>query len=120
MSDTITLTLPYPPTANHLKYINRGVMRKSKEAKAYSLEVRQLATIARVQPLAGELLLSVRVFRPMRRGDLDNTLKACQDSLTGIAYQDDSQITRIEAERFDDKTNPRIEVTISRRLEPTT
>lgn len=33
-----------------------------------------------------------------KRIDLDNALKAIGDSLIGVGYQDDSQITRIVAE----------------------
>jgi Holliday junction resolvase RusA-like endonuclease len=52
------------------------------------------------------------VFRPARRGDLDNTLKSILDSLTGIAWDDDSQVRCIYAERREDKVNPRVEVEI--------
>lgn len=33
------------------------------------------------------------------RSDLDNTFKAIQDSLIGVAYEDDRQITKIIAEK---------------------
>lgn len=33
-------------------------------------------------------------------GDLDNKLKIIQDSLNGIAYQDDKQVIQIEAKKI--------------------
>jgi Holliday junction resolvase RusA-like endonuclease len=56
------------------------------------------------------LSVTFRVFRPVRRGDLDNRLKISQDALKGICFADDKQIVEIHAYRFDDKANPRIEI----------
>lgn len=52
----------------------------------------------------------IRVYRPQRRGDLDNTMKAILDSLSGLLYVDDKQVIEIHAKRFDDKKNPRVEI----------
>lgn len=41
--------------------------------------------------------------------DLDNLLKACADALNGVAYEDDKQITHINAARFY-SDRPRIEL----------
>jgi Holliday junction resolvase RusA-like endonuclease len=35
-----------------------------------------------------------------------------QDALSGVAYKDDGQIVGIYARRFEDKHNPRAEVTV--------
>jgi Holliday junction resolvase RusA-like endonuclease len=39
-------------------------------------------------------------FYGVKRGDLDNYVKSIMDSLNGIAYQDDKQIYRLQAEWF--------------------
>jgi Holliday junction resolvase RusA-like endonuclease len=52
------------------------------------------------------------VYRPQKRGDLDNTLKILVDSMKGIIYHDDEQVTVIHAERYDDKKNPRVDLLI--------
>ena len=49
------------------------------------------------------------------RADLDNTIKSILDSLQQIgAIQNDSLCVHIEAYKFIDKTNPRIEIELSR------
>jgi Holliday junction resolvase RusA-like endonuclease len=64
-------------------------------------------------PLQGELALSVRFyFGTKRKADLDNFNKLWQDALSGIVYNDDSQIGELHLYRDYDKTNPRIEVTV--------
>lgn len=44
--------------------------------------------------------------------DIDNYNKILLDSLTGIAYEDDSQIERLHIRKFYDKENPRIEIEV--------
>ncbi len=61
----------------------------------------------------GPVSVNVRVYRPARRGDLDNCLKVLLDALKGIAFVDDSQVVHIHARRYEDKANPRAEVTVS-------
>lgn len=63
-------------------------------------------------PIATELGLTVTFyFRTKRRRDLDNQNKLVLDALTGIVYEDDSQIAALQLFRFYDDTNPRIEIT---------
>ena len=70
----------------------------------------QCRSVHKGKPLTTALKLTVRVFikLPKRtvkekgdwhtsRPDLDNVIKAITDSLNGIAYEDDSQIVKIEA-----------------------
>jgi Holliday junction resolvase RusA-like endonuclease len=52
-------------------------------------------------------------FGTKRRADLDNFNKLSLDALTGIAYEDDSQIVALHLRRAYDKQNPRIEVSLS-------
>lgn len=106
----IHLTLPFPPSSNRYWRVFRGHAVKSAEARAYQEAV--FYTARGVEPLEGDLSIALRFFRPAKRGDLDNRIKQLCDSLQGIAYHDDKQIARLEAERFDDKKNPRVEVTI--------
>lgn len=104
------LTLPYPPTANLYwrKWRNRIV--KSAEARDYQRHVSYM--LGPIGPFTLPVRVSVLVYRPRRRGDLDNTLKVLLDALKGIAYVDDSQVVRIEASRLEDASNPRVEVEV--------
>jgi crossover junction endodeoxyribonuclease RusA len=65
------------------------------------------------KPLQGDVALSVVFyFKDKRRRDLDNQNKLVLDALTGIAYEDDSQIASLSLTRAYDAKNPRIEIAI--------
>ena len=71
------------------------------------------------EPMTGELSAVIRLYRKYKRcsrnyGDFDNHAKSICDALNKIAYDDDAQIVRCTIEKFTDKINPRVEVTISR------
>lgn len=106
------LTLPYPPTANtYWRHVGRKVLL-SAEARAYRTEVAWKAKLAGVRPLSGPVVVALDVYRPRRIGDLDNRIKQLLDALRDIAFEDDDQVVDIHARRFDDKANPRVEVTV--------
>lgn len=133
----ITLTLPYPISANrywrpvHLgKHIS---IVPTKEAKAYRIEVATLARKAGVrQPLSGRVELQVQLYpnrpqdwktRQRKHGqawddtvmcmDLGNCEKVLSDALNGIAWNDDKQHRRILLERMEpDEHGARVVVTI--------
>lgn len=110
----VRLTLPYPPSANrYWRTTRQGRTYVSPDAKAYKRAVADRARAALVgPPLAGEVALTLAVFRPRKAGDLSNRIKVLEDALIGIAYRDDAQVRRIVAERFDDKRAPRVEVLV--------
>ena len=108
----ITLILPYPPTVNHMYRRARGHLALTPEALAFRHAVRMIAMVQGVKPITGPVAVFLDVYRPRRRGDLDNLLKATLDSLNGVAYRDDQQVEQITAVRYDDKRAPRIEVSV--------
>ena len=108
----ITLVLPYPPTVNHMYRRARGHLALTPEALAFRHAVRMIAMVQGVTPIVGPVAVFLDVYRPRRRGDLDNLLKATIDSLNGVAYRDDQQVEQITAVRYDDKRAPRIEVSV--------
>jgi crossover junction endodeoxyribonuclease RusA len=110
----MTITLPVPVSANRYWRNFRGRMVVSQDARAYKEQVAWVAKAAGMnEPLLGDVFVTMRVYRPAKRGDLDNYTKVLMDSLNGVAYADDSQIVRIVAERYDDKRNPRVEVEVT-------
>lgn len=120
MSKSITFTLPMPPSSNRywrtVAYTSKRTNRPaaaifvSDEAEKYKKEV---ARQARGQMMIqSEVILTVKVFREQRSGDLDNRLKVLCDALQGVVYANDSQIVEIHAFRFEDKKNPRVEVEV--------
>lgn len=107
------ITLPMSPSVNRYWRSCRGRVFLSAEAKAYKNTVAALAASRGLQPLQGAIVLKVDIYRERRSGDLDNRLKAIQDALNKIAFDDDSQIVEIHARRFEDKKNPRVEVEVT-------
>lgn len=100
------LLLPYPISANRYFRNMNGRMVTSKEASAYKKEAAQLAMIERCKPLQGQVSVSLYLHPKLTtkgkasetRLDLDNCVKVALDSMNGIAYADDKQITRLFAE----------------------
>jgi Holliday junction resolvase RusA-like endonuclease len=65
------------------------------------------------KPLTGGLRVTVQAFFPTKRQrDIDN-LKCVFDSLTGMVYNDDSQINELHIYRDYDSKNPRMEIDIN-------
>lgn len=107
-----TFTLSYPPSGNRYWRHFRGITCLSAEARAYRKTAGMEAIRQGVEVLGGPVVVGLVVYRPRRMGDLDNTSKVLLDALNGIAWNDDSQIVELHLYRFDDKNNPRVEVTI--------
>ena len=51
-------------------------------------------------------------FKDNHRRDIDSHLKALLDSMTGIVYEDDSQVNELHVYKYVDKKNPRVEVSV--------
>lgn len=108
------ITLDMPPSANRYWRHNQGRIHRSAEAMAYIQSVAWLCSTAGIEPLDGDVSVTLRFFRPARRGDLDNRIKICLDSLQGKAYHNDAQIAEIHAYRYEDKLCPRVELEITK------
>ncbi|WP_049187873.1 RusA family crossover junction endodeoxyribonuclease [Alloscardovia omnicolens] len=53
------------------------------------------------EPFEGDVTLMCRFYlQDNRRVDVDNLLKLVQDALNGVAFKDDSQITRVVANKI--------------------
>lgn len=107
------ITLDMPPSSNRYWRVGGGHVYRSQEASAYKSYVGLLCNTAAIAPLEGDLRVTLRFYRPARRGDLDNRIKIILDALQGHAYFNDSQIAEIHARRCEDKANPRVEVEIT-------
>ena len=124
---SFTLILPWPPSNNHYRG-NRVIVPKdhtqkpfvmyylTEEAKRFKAQAAAIARAQGIPVLKGAVLVAIKYFFPTAAGDLTNRDKVLLDVLQGIAYENDRQITRKEEERFSDKDNPRVEITIQERL----
>lgn len=127
--NALTLTLPYPPSSNHLwRHVNGRTLISAK-ARAYRKAVADTVFLARVSggplsaavtgltlPLGGRLALTLTLIAATRnRCDLDNHIKVAQDALTyaGV-WRDDAQIDELRIVRGAvDKQQPRLEAIIA-------
>jgi hypothetical protein len=66
----------------------------------------------RTSPLGSTLDVSIGFYFKTKRRDLDNRNKVVLDALTGIAYDDDSQINALHLFRRYDPKRPRIEISV--------
>ena len=135
----ISLTLPYPPSANRYwrSYVPRGQQRAivclSDQATDYKIEVARIAYKANVRSvITGRVALGIQLYpeRPQdwakraRRNaagwdndvrciDLDNALKVLIDALKGVVIDDDKWVRRIAAERMEpDAHGARVVLTV--------
>lgn len=108
MPELKTIDLPFPPSVNH--YWRSTIFNKSvrvlisKKGRQYRSEVRaRVLELLRSYPRAieGRIALTIEAFPPDRRQrDLDNMIKAIQDSLTHAGvWLDDSQIDALKVVR---------------------
>ena len=116
VSPVLVLELPYPPSVNH--YWRRVGARTliSRAGRQFRTRVVERLARRRLQPLTGVLAVHVTVHPPdRRRRDLDNAMKALLDALAhGGAYEDDSQIDRLEIVRGDVEAGGRVVVKIAK------
>ena len=102
-----------PSKSNSYQIIKKGGhadLKKSPAAKSYEdnfyLQVGAYKNLA----IQGFFELEIRVYFTSKAHDLDNSLKIVLDCLqTCNAIKNDNNCTRIVADKFIDKVNPRIE-----------
>lgn len=86
----------------------------STEAKQYKAAVARVASLVCRAMFTDDVSIDVKLFRPRKSGDVDNRTKVLFDALNGVVYKDDKQVAKYAVERFEDKNNPRCEVTIKK------
>lgn len=101
--------LPVPPSVNHYLRRTRWGVTLTQEAKDFKDYVKYNVP---VNILEGNIVMEIKYYRKRRAGDIDGILKLTMDSLQGIWYENDKQICELHIKRFDDKDNPRVEVTV--------
>lgn len=104
--EPVPIVLPYPVSTNRYWRSFRNRMVRSKEADEYKRVTAHAALVAGWKSLAGPVKVVI-CMRPKAtkagaaskaRMDLDNCIKVTLDALNGVAYADDSQVVRLEAE----------------------
>lgn len=110
-----SIVLTGDPMSTQNLYINAGGRRfKNPKAQERKLQYKWEAKSQWNRPIIeGDVCINmVLYFGTKRKADIDNFNKIAWDSLTGIVYKDDSQITEAHIFKKYDKENPRIEISI--------
>ncbi len=122
--DNLTITLPVPPSINHQYATVNGRRLLSSTGRAYKTQVGQQVWVLlaqspctpsfRARLRSGPLALSIRFFFPTSlRRDLDGGLKIAQDAICEGLGVNDNRIMETHLYKHVDRTNPRIEVSLS-------
>lgn len=123
-SDVLRITLPVPPSINHQYATVNGRRVLSSVGRAYKTYVGQQVWLALAQSPArgslqerfqfGPLALSIRFFfASALRRDLDGGLKIAQDAICEGLGLNDNRISETHLYKQVDKSDPRIEVSLS-------
>lgn len=123
-SDLLQITLPVPPSINHQYATVNGRRVLSSVGRAYKTYVGQQVWLALAQSPArgslqerfqlGPLALSIRFFfASALRRDLDGGLKIAQDAICEGLGLNDNRISETHLYKQVDKSDPRIEVSLS-------
>jgi Holliday junction resolvase RusA-like endonuclease len=73
----------------------------------------QIKSLYHKEPMKGKLEVSITTYHGNhRKNDWDNFHKLSMDSMTGLIYEDDSQIICATVKKDYDRLNPRIEIEI--------
>lgn len=110
--------LTKPLIANHKHFAFRGRLiltkkwRNTKESMCDEIT----SLWGNFAPIKGIVTLNLSLYYgDNRKRDIDAYLKMLLDSMTGIVYEDDSQIDELHVFKFKDKENPRTEIIVGER-----
>ena len=114
---TISFVIPGPPVPKARPRFNRRSRRPARTPERTKVFEQRAMTYAREawprRAVAGSVSVRIRFFVPdARRRDVDNLAKGVLDSLNGIIWRDDSQVTGMELLKAIDRENPRTEVEV--------
>jgi len=102
-----------PSKSNCYKIITlngHGSLCKTKSLRQYENDFYIQCNHYRNKNITGYFEFHINVFYPSQRSDLDNSLKCVLDCLQKVkAIVNDNKLVKIVANKYLDKTNPRIE-----------
>ncbi len=112
---SVSLSLPWPPSANrYWRHVGNRVL-VSKEALLYKKHIGLLSLLWKRPCLMGRISLSIQAFPPDKRArDIDNLLKVTLDALQyANLFENDSQIDKITIERMEQRKGGELIITIN-------
>lgn len=106
-----TVTITTEPISINALYTGRRFLTKTGRATKESNSW-EIKTQWKGEPLTDNVSLNILFYFKDKRKDIDGCLKAILDSLEGIVYLNDRQITELHVFKEIDKDNPRTEIQI--------
>lgn len=99
-----------------VKWVFTNTMEARKLQGEIEAKIVAMYPIPKAMTKKNRQLIDEGKLHPTKKPDLDNVAKIILDSLNKVAFDDDSQVTRLIVEKhFSD--NPRVEVTLIERFE---
>ena len=125
------MTIPGEPVAKGRPRVCKWGTYTPEKTVNYETLVKELYILEKLPKLSGQLRMEIKAYfaipksaprlraalmhdgkiRPVKRPDLDNLVKIIADALNTIAYDDDSQIVAVTADKYYSAA-PRVEITI--------
>jgi Holliday junction resolvase RusA-like endonuclease len=125
------MTIPGQPVAKGRPRVCKWGTYTPEKTVNYETLVKELYIFNKLPKLSGQLRMEIKAYfgipksasalkrimmstgqiRPVKRPDLDNLIKIIADALNTIAYDDDSQIITVTADKYYSAA-PRVEITI--------
>jgi Holliday junction resolvase RusA-like endonuclease len=114
MTRRYELRLPVPPSANRWARLGNGHLYTPAKVLEYQAAVKVRAIVAKCVMIRPPATVAVAMtwYRGRRSGDLDRRIGIALDALQGLVYENDAQVVELHAYRRDDRTDPRLMVTI--------
>lgn len=109
----LTVTLPYPPSANRMwRHVGKKVLRSAEYEQWRRTSSAIIRMETRGKSLEGPYAMTVHVGRPdRRRRDIDNLVKPVGDVMVlAGAVEDDCNCQRVEAAWAADVTGVRVTI----------
>ena len=107
-----------PSKSNNYRIITingHSSLAKTDALRSYEKSFYLQCNIYRNKNIKGLFELHLDVYNSSQRPDLDNSFKICLDLMQSCkAIENDRNCVKIVAQKFVDKTNPRIEFTIKK------
>lgn len=113
----VDLILPVPPRLNSkYRYTRQGRVFVDPKHVQYGSDVHGLCLEQQVHKLTGDVGVEILFYEEKKRkqhqSDIDSILKTLLDSLNGLAYEDDKQITELKVQLVRGAEKSLIEMTI--------
>lgn len=109
----MNVSLPYPPKGINHQYrrgwdgvfLADGIAGWKQECMIALRDVPEVEYVAQ-----GHVEVTLHVYRPSARGDVDARIKLLLDVLQGYAYKNDAQVRVLHVVNDVDRAQPRVEV----------